>query len=31
MNGKSKSILFNKEFNDNFIIPPYEPEFIEVQ
>ena len=31
MNGKSKSILFNKEYNGNFTIAPYEPEFIEVQ
>lgn len=28
---KSKSILFDKEYNGNFTIPPYEPEFIEVK
>jgi len=31
MNGKSKSILFDKEYSDNFIIAPYEPEFIELK
>ena len=31
MNGKSKSILLGKEYNGNFIIAPYEPEFIEVK
>jgi beta-galactosidase len=27
--GKSRSILFDKEYNGNFTIAPYEPEFIE--
>jgi len=31
INEKSKSILFDKEYNGNFTIPPYEPEFIEVK
>ncbi|WP_167607575.1 beta-galactosidase [Maribellus sediminis] len=30
MNGKSKSILFDKEYTGNFTIAPYEPEFIEI-
>lgn len=30
MNGKSKSILFDKNYAGNFTIAPYEPEFIEV-
>ena len=30
-NGKSKSILFDKEYNGNFYIAPYEPEFIELK
>jgi beta-galactosidase len=30
MKGKSRSILFNKDYNGNFTIPPYEPEFIEL-
>jgi beta-galactosidase len=29
--GKSKSILLGKEYNGNFIIAPYEPEFIETE
>jgi beta-galactosidase len=29
MKGNSRSILFDKDYNGNFIIPPYEPEFIE--
>jgi len=29
MNGKSHSILFDKDYNGNFTIAPYEPEFIE--
>jgi beta-galactosidase len=28
---KSKSILFDKDYNGNFTIAPYEPEFIEVK
>jgi beta-galactosidase len=31
INGKSKSILFDKEYNGNFSIAPYEPEFIELK
>ncbi|MDD5148858.1 MAG: beta-galactosidase [Flavobacterium sp.] len=31
MKGKSTSILFDKKYNGNFSIPPYEPEFIEVK
>ena len=27
---KSRSILFNKYYGGNFTIPPYEPEFIEL-
>jgi beta-galactosidase len=29
--GKSKSILLGKEYNGNFIIAPYEPEFVETE
>jgi beta-galactosidase len=31
MNGKSRSILFNKEYTGNLTIAPYEPEFIELE
>ncbi len=31
MNGKSKSVLFEKEYSGNFSIAPYEPEFIEIK
>lgn len=31
MNGNSKSILFDKNYNGNFTIAPYEPEFIEIK
>ncbi len=31
MNGRSKSILFDKSYTGNFTIAPYEPEFIEVK
>ena len=31
MKGKSRSILFDKEYTDEFIIAPYEPEFIEIK
>ena len=31
MNGKSKSILFDKSYKGNFTIAPYEPEFIEIE
>jgi len=31
MNVKSQSILFDKSYNGNFTIAPYEPEFVEVK
>jgi beta-galactosidase len=31
MKGKSRSVLFGKDYNSNFIIEPYEPEFIELR
>jgi beta-galactosidase len=31
LNGKLRSILFDKDYNGKFTIPPYEPEFIEVK
>jgi len=31
MKGNSRSILFDKDYNGNFTIAPYEPEFIEVK
>ena len=31
MNGKSRSILFDKDYSGSFIIEPYEPEFIEIR
>ena len=31
MNGKSKSILFDKEYQGNITVAPYEPEFIEIK
>jgi beta-galactosidase len=31
MKGKSRSILFDKDYNGNFTIAPYEPEFIELK
>ena len=31
MKGKSRSVLFDRDYNDNFIIAPYEPEFIEIK
>jgi len=31
MNGKSRSILFDKDYSGNFTIAPYEPEFIEIK
>ncbi|MDA3929837.1 MAG: beta-galactosidase [Prolixibacteraceae bacterium] len=31
MNSKSKSILFEKDYNGNFMLAPYEPEFIEIK
>ena len=31
MNGKSRSILFDKDYNGNFTIAPYEPDFIETR
>jgi beta-galactosidase len=29
--GRAHSILFDKDYEGNFTIPPYEPEFIEMQ
>jgi beta-galactosidase len=29
--GKSKSILLDKDYNGNFILPPYEPDFVEIK
>ena len=31
INHNSKSILFNKDYSGNFVIAPYEPEFIEIK
>ncbi|MEP7110725.1 MAG: beta-galactosidase [Ferruginibacter sp.] len=31
MKGKSKSILFDKDYNGSFSVAPYEPEFIELK
>ena len=31
MNGKSQSILFDKSYDGNFTVAPYEPEFIEIK
>ena len=31
MKGNSRSILFNKDYNGNITIAPYEPEFIEIR
>jgi beta-galactosidase len=31
INGKSRSILFDKDYSNNFTIAPYEPEFIEIK
>jgi beta-galactosidase len=31
MKGKSRSILFDKDYSGNFTIAPYEPEFIEIK
>lgn len=31
MKGKSTSILFDKNYNGNFTIAPYEPEFVEIK
>lgn len=31
INGKSKSILFDRDYSGNFSLAPYEPEFIEVK
>ncbi|HPG39423.1 MAG TPA: beta-galactosidase [bacterium] len=31
MQGKSRSILYDKEYNNTFTIAPYEPEFIELK
>jgi beta-galactosidase len=31
LSGSSRSILFDKDYQENFVIPPYEPEFIEIK
>lgn len=31
LNGRSRSILFDRDYQGNFLIPPYEPEFIELK
>ena len=31
MNGKSRSILYDKDYTGNFTVAPYEPEFIELK
>jgi beta-galactosidase len=31
MNGKSRSILFDKDYTGNFTIAPFEPEFVEIE
>jgi beta-galactosidase len=31
VNGSCRSILFDKDYQGNFVIPPYEPEFIELK
>ncbi|WP_243349210.1 beta-galactosidase [Parabacteroides sp. FAFU027] len=31
MKGKSRSILFDKDYNGNFTVEPYEPDFVEVR
>jgi len=31
LKGKSRSILFDKDYDGNFVIAPYEPEFIEIK
>ncbi len=31
MKENSRGILFNKDYTDNFIVAPYEPEFIEIK
>lgn len=31
LNGKSKSILFDKDYSDSFLLQPYEPEFVELK
>lgn len=31
MNGKSRSILFDKDYTGNFILAPFEPEFVETK
>jgi beta-galactosidase len=31
LSGKSRSILFDKDYTDSFTIEPYEPEFIEIK
>jgi beta-galactosidase len=31
MKGNSRSILFDKDYKDDFTIAPYEPEFVEIK
>lgn len=31
LKGRARSILLDKEYTNNFMIPPYEPEFIEIR
>jgi len=31
LKGSSRSILFDKDYEENFVLPPYEPEFIELK
>ena len=31
LKGSSRSLLFDKDYQGNFVIPPYEPEFIELR
>lgn len=31
MKGNSRSLLFDKDYNGNITIAPYEPEFIEIR
>jgi beta-galactosidase len=31
INGKSRSILLDRDYTGNFTIAPYEPEFIEIR
>jgi beta-galactosidase len=31
LKGKSRSVLLDKNYNDKFTVPPYEPEFVELK